>query len=128
MSISIQETYPNNYRASRLFWSMNDPRRKTTYRLHIQVEQTYHQDANQHSTIVYPMNEEDRLLQELYEKARIYLQKYQKKIDDHRNQLEEFCQRTMVHKKGKGSEHFPHASGHAGGRKRTNQSKIFLCV
>ncbi|UJR31282.1 hypothetical protein I4U23_018782 [Adineta vaga] len=94
------KNYPNNYRASRLFWSLNNPRKKTVYHLHIQVDQTYHIDASNHRTIEHPMSTEQMHIEQLYDKCREYFTKFQKKIDDHLNSIEEFCQKTSVHKKG----------------------------
>ncbi len=38
--------------------------------------------------------------EELYEACRKYFEKFQKKIDEHLNNIEEFCQKTMINKKG----------------------------
>ena len=113
----IKENYPNNYRASRLFWSLNDPRHKTIYHLQIQVEQTYHDRCENHQTISYPRTDEQLKVDLLYDAARQYFEKFQKKIDEHFVAIEEFCQKTMVNKKGKDA--LTNAS-----RRKTNQSQL----
>jgi hypothetical protein len=94
------KTYPNNYRASRLFWSIKNPRQKTIYHLHIEICQTYHNDLSNHKVIQHPMTTEQIHNEQLYETCRKYFNKFQKKIDEHFNYIEEFCQKTMINKKG----------------------------
>ena len=99
-NFSFNQNYPNNYRASRLFWSIKNPRQKTVYHLHIQIHQIYHNEVINHQTIAHPMTSEQIHLEELYDHCRKYFQKFQKQIDEHLNNIEEFCQKTMVNKKG----------------------------
>ncbi len=94
------KTYPNNYRASRLFWSIKNPRQKTVYHLHIEINQTYHNDLSNHKVIQHPMTNEQLHNEQLYELCRTYFNKLQKQIDEHLNSIEEFCQKTMINKKG----------------------------
>lgn len=94
------ENYPHDYRASRLFWSMTNPRRKTVYHLRIDVEQTYHEDQMNHRTVQHPMTAEKLHVQELYDRCQEYFTKFQKTIDEHLSSIEELCQRTSVNKKG----------------------------
>lgn len=122
-SLSINENYPDGYQASRLFWSLENPKRKTVYHLKIDVEQNYHQDQSQHVTTSFPMTDEQRIREQIYQTCREYFEKYQKKIDEHSARIEQFCQRTMVQKKGKANENCSNATTTATGRKRTNQSK-----
>ncbi|CAF4746094.1 unnamed protein product [Rotaria sp. Silwood1] len=91
--------YPNDYRASRLFWSMKNPQQKTVYHLHIKVEQTYHNKESNHKIIEHPMTDKQIHIEQLYDLCRQYFDKFQKKIDEHSNYIEEFCQRTSIHKK-----------------------------
>ncbi|CAF0824467.1 unnamed protein product [Adineta steineri] len=95
-----EKNYPNNYRASRLFWSTKDPHKKTVYHLHIEIDQTYHNNTTNHRIIEHPMTNEQIHIEQLYETCRQYFTKFQKKIDDHLNSIEEFCQKTMINKKG----------------------------
>ncbi|CAF0860056.1 unnamed protein product, partial [Adineta ricciae] len=90
--------------ASRLFWSLKNPRKKTVYHLHIQVDQTYHIDESNHRVIQHPMTEEEIHLQRLYDTCRESFTEFQKKIDDHYTSVEEFCQRTSVNRKGSTSQ------------------------
>ena len=92
--------YPNNYRASRLFWSMKNPREKTVYHLHIKIEQTYHTNTSNHRVVGHPMSPIELHHEQLYERCRKDFEKLQKKIDEHLTNIEEFCQKTMVNKKG----------------------------
>ena len=92
--------YPNNYRVSRLFWSIKNPRQKTVYHLHIKVDQTYHNDLSNHKVIEHPMKNERIYLEQLYDKCRKYFNKFQKTIDEHSNYIDDFCQRTMINKRG----------------------------
>lgn len=96
--------YPNNYRASRLFWSMKNPRQKTVYHLHIHVEQTYHNDETNHKVIEHPVTDKQIHVQQIYDNCRNYFEKFQGKIDQHLNQIEEFCQRTSINKKPSSSQ------------------------
>lgn len=95
--------YPNDYHASRLFWSMKNPREKTIYHLHIQIEQTYHTNPCNHHVIEHPVNPVQIHQEQLYEQCRKEFEKLQKKIDEHLVNIEEFCQKTMVNKKGMGN-------------------------
>jgi len=94
------KNYPNNYRASRLFWSIKNPRQKTVYHLHIEMNQTYHNDLSNHKTMEHPMTNEQIHNEQLYETCRKYFKKFQEKIDEHLNYIEEFCHKTMINKKG----------------------------
>ncbi|CAF3000261.1 unnamed protein product [Rotaria sp. Silwood2] len=93
------KNYPNNYRASRLFWSIKNPRQKTIYHLHIKIEQTYHNEESNHKVIEHPMTNKQVHIEQLYDLCRQYFDKFQKKIDEHSNYIEEFCQRTSINKK-----------------------------
>ncbi|CAF3195602.1 unnamed protein product [Rotaria sp. Silwood2] len=73
--------YPNKYYASRLFWSTKNARQKTIYHLHIEIEQTYHNDKLNHQTIEYPLSIEQIHLKQLYETCEKYFNKY--KTKDH---------------------------------------------
>ncbi len=109
------KTYPNNYRASRLFWSIKNPHQKTVYHLHIEIHQTYHNDSSNHKTIEHPMTTEQIHNEQLYEKCRKYFNEFQKQIDEHLNNIEEFCQKTMINKKGLPNQPYP--------KKKTANSK-----
>ncbi|CAF3372679.1 unnamed protein product [Rotaria socialis] len=93
------KNYPNNYRASRLFWSIKNPHKKTVYHLHINIEQTYHNDEANHKVIEHPMADKQIHVEELYDTCRKYFDKFQKKIDQHSVYIEEFCQRNSINKK-----------------------------
>jgi hypothetical protein len=121
--LSTHTTYPNNYRASRLFWSMSNPRQKTTYRLHIEIEQTYHENASNHRTMTYPLTDEEARQEQLYTTCRQYFEKMQKEIDDHLSVVDEFCQKTMVNKKGKSNDLLQSQSSTNSSRKKINQRK-----
>lgn len=110
------KSYPNNYRASRLFWSIKNPCQKTIYHLHIEINQPYHNDLLNHQIIQHPMTSEQIHYEELYETCRNYFNKFQKKIDEHLNNIEEFCQKTMINKKG--------ILNQSTSRKKANTSKI----
>ncbi|CAF4812089.1 unnamed protein product [Rotaria sp. Silwood1] len=73
--------YPNKYSASRLFWSTKNARQKTVYHLHIEIEQTYHNDKLNHQTIEYPLSNEQIQLNQLYETCEKYFNKYKIKDD-----------------------------------------------
>ena len=124
--LSTRNTYPNNYRASRLFWSTKDPREKTIYHLHIEIEQTYHDNASNHRTLTYPLTDEEMHQEQLYTTCRQYFDKLQKEIDDHLIFVEEFCQKTMVNKKGKGNELLQSQSSTNSSRKKINQRENWL--
>jgi hypothetical protein len=102
--LTIVDNYPNHYRASRLFWSMINPRRKTIYHLHIEIEQTYHHQATNHSTSIHPRTNEQIHQETFYDTCRDYFQKLQTQIDEHCSSVEEFCQKTMISKKTKGTD------------------------
>ena len=70
--------YPNKYHASRVFWSTKNARQKTIYHLHIDIEQTYHQDSCNHQTIACPLSKE----QQLYEQCQQYFDTFQRKISN----------------------------------------------
>jgi hypothetical protein len=99
-NLFTNNNYPNNYRASRLFWSMKNARQKTVYHLHIEIDQIYHNDLSNHQVIKHPMTNEQIHNEQLYDTCRKYFTKFQKQIDDHINYIEEFCQKTTINKKG----------------------------
>jgi hypothetical protein len=72
--------YPNQYQASRLFWSTKNARKKTIYHLHIDIEQTYHHEKSNHQTIEYPLTNQQIHLEELYKTCEKYFQKFQNEI------------------------------------------------
>jgi hypothetical protein len=116
--------YPNDYRASRLFWSTKNPRQKTVYHLHIEIHQTYHNDLCNHQVIEHPMTAEQIHNEELYEACRKYFEKFQKKIDEHLNNIEEFCQKTMINKKGIPNQ--TNSKRKTANRKKINWKFVFL--
>jgi hypothetical protein len=75
-------TYPNKYSASRLFWSTKNARQKTVYHLHIEIEQTYHDDKSNHQTIEYPLSNERLHLEQLYEICRNYFNTIMRKKEN----------------------------------------------
>lgn len=81
---SNSDLYPNNYHASRIFWSTKNAQQKTVYHLHIDIEQTYHNDKINHQTIEYPLSSQQILLDNLYETCEKYFNRFQNK-DNFRN-------------------------------------------
>ena len=116
-------TYPNDYRASRLFWSMKNARRRTMYHLHIEVEQTYHHQSSNHRAIEHPLNDEQMRVEQLYEQCRTYFRKTQNEIDEHINYVDELCQKTMVNKKSKTNDASQNATGSSQGRRKNANGK-----
>ena len=112
------QTYPNDYRASRLFWSIDNPQKIIRYYLHIEVNQTYHTNEINHRIQVYPCDEKQMTIENLYEQCRIFFRKYQQQIDEHYNTIEELCQKTTVNKKGQANQ--------ANSKKKNSTSTIAL--
>ncbi|CAF3763812.1 unnamed protein product [Rotaria sordida] len=98
-NIFSNKIYPNNYRASRVFWSIKNPQQKTIYHLNINIEQTYHNEELNHKIIKHPMTNKQIYIEQIYDLCRKYFEKFQKKIDQHSNYIEEFCQKTLINKK-----------------------------
>ena len=46
------------------------------------------------------MTSEQLHVEQLYDNCRTYFTKFQKKIDQHWNYIDEFCQKTSINKKG----------------------------
>ncbi|CAM4890394.1 unnamed protein product [Rotaria socialis] len=80
--------YPNKYHASRLFWSTKNAQQKTIYHLHIEIEQTYHNDKSNHRTVEHPLSAEQIHLKQLYEVCEQYFQRF--KANEH-------SKRTAIH-------------------------------
>ena len=47
----VVHPYPNQYHASRVFWSTTNAQEKTVYELHINIYQTYHDNNENHRTM-----------------------------------------------------------------------------